>query len=242
MRSSTWPRTSGFEPGWDRIVPDNIEATIGVFDAARRAGVDHIVFASSNHVTGGYEHDEPYRSVLRDDAGPEPGDFELIGPASPAKPDGPYGLSKVFGENLARFHSVNHGMRVQCLRIGSCVPEDVPLDTRHRSTFISQRDVALLIEACLRSTVDFGVYYGVSDNRWRIWDLDAARVDLGWTPLDSADRPRAVATNGDTVPADHAATFRHPPRRLHPVVARAGHLVRSGRRRVVKAIRVLRSG
>lgn len=227
----------GYEPGWDRIVPHNIEGTIAVFEAARRAGVPHVVFASSNHVTGGYEHDDPYRRVLRGDHdGLEPGGFAYIAPTDPPNPDGPYGVSKVFGEALGRLHSAQHGMRVQCLRIGSCLLDDTPLDARHQSTFISQRDVALLVEACLRSTVQFGVYYGVSDNRWRIWDLDAARADLGWTPVDSAERVRSVA--GRTQPVAYLA----PPRKLHPVAARAGRVARAGRRRVVKALRVLRSG
>lgn len=234
----------GHTPGWDRIVPDNVEATIGVFEAARRAGVDHVVFASSNHVTGGYEHHEPYRTMLHgDDDAPEPDDVDLIGPATPTNPDGPYGLSKVFGEELARFSSVHHGIRVQCLRIGSCIPEDVPLNARHRATFISRRDVAGLVEACLRSRVPFGVYYGVSDNRRRIWDLEPARTDLGWTPLDSADRPRPVTDGGEARPVEPtSAAYRPPSRRHHPAMARVSRLARAGRRRVVKALRVLRTG
>ena len=35
-------------------------------------------------------------------------------------------------------------------------------------------------------TLLFGVYYGVSANRWRIWDLEAARADLGYAPVNDA--------------------------------------------------------
>ena len=52
-------------------------------EAARRHGVRRIVFASSNHVTGFYRQDQ------------------VISPRDPARPDGFYGLSKAFGENLA---------------------------------------------------------------------------------------------------------------------------------------------
>jgi hypothetical protein len=36
--------------------------------------------------------------------------------------------------------------------------------------------------------VPFGVYYGVSDNRGRFWDIANARTDLGYDPQDDAAR------------------------------------------------------
>ena len=52
----------------------------------RRHRTRRIVFASSNHVTGFYRQDE------------------VITPKDPVRPDGFYGLSKAFGENLAQLY------------------------------------------------------------------------------------------------------------------------------------------
>ena len=86
----------------------NLEANIvgvwNVYDSARRHGVKRVVFASSNHVNGFYRQDE------------------VISPADPMRPDGHYGLSKAFGENVARFYFDRHGIESVCLRIGSSFP------------------------------------------------------------------------------------------------------------------------
>ncbi|HKX41505.1 MAG TPA: NAD(P)-dependent oxidoreductase, partial [Burkholderiaceae bacterium] len=70
-----------FEP----ILQANIVGTYNLYEGARRHGVKRIVYASSNHVTGFYRQDE------------------VIAPDMPMRPDGHYGLSKAFGENLAQF-------------------------------------------------------------------------------------------------------------------------------------------
>ncbi|MFC7193682.1 hypothetical protein ACFQL4_01950 [Halosimplex aquaticum] len=52
----------------------------------------------------------------------------------------------------------------------------------------SRRDCAQLIERCLDDdSVSFDVFYGVSDNRNRWFDIDHAREVLGYEPEDSAD-------------------------------------------------------
>src|SRR4051794_21609342 len=40
---------------WVDVLPANLIGTYNVFEAARRAGVDCVVFASSNHAVGMYE-------------------------------------------------------------------------------------------------------------------------------------------------------------------------------------------
>ena len=49
---------------WKSVRENNIPATVNAFEAARRAGVRRVIFASSNHVVGMYERDEPYASVV----------------------------------------------------------------------------------------------------------------------------------------------------------------------------------
>jgi nucleoside-diphosphate-sugar epimerase len=60
---------------WDVIHQNNIPAAWNTLEAARRRGVRRVIYASSNHVTGLYECDDPYvRIVAGDYDGLDPGD------------------------------------------------------------------------------------------------------------------------------------------------------------------------
>jgi len=186
------------EAPWDRVLEDNIVGTYVLFEAVRRAGVRQVVFASSNHVVGGYEPDWPH------DQGGE--QTPLVTTDAVLRPDSLYGVSKVFGEALGRYYHEHYGLRVVCLRLGSVLPEDDPWRAaqritpaapetafrRFRSTWLSHRDCAALVAAALQSEVGWAVVYGVSANRHRFWDLAPAERLLGFRPLDAApDEPPA---------------------------------------------------
>jgi uronate dehydrogenase len=49
--------------------------------------------------------------------------------------------------------------------------------------------MARLVRCCIGASPDlsFGVFYGVSANRWRIWDIDDARRLIGYQPQDDAE-------------------------------------------------------
>ncbi len=177
-----------------RRARENMRITENVLRAAREHGVGRYVFASSNHVTGRYERDEPYASIAagRYD-GLAPGGFDLIGAATPPRPDSPYAVAKLFGEAAARFHSDAHGMSVICLRIGTVRHEDVPSRPRHFATLLSHGDLRQLVDCALAAPPElrFGVYYGVSDNTWRFWAIEDARTELGYAPRDDAERHRS---------------------------------------------------
>ena len=49
---------------WDDIYANNLPATHNALQAARQAGVQRLIFASSNHVTGMYEGDPPYSDIV----------------------------------------------------------------------------------------------------------------------------------------------------------------------------------
>ncbi|MDP3083512.1 MAG: NAD(P)-dependent oxidoreductase [Rubrivivax sp.] len=158
-----------FEP----ILQANIRGLFNLYEAARRRGVPRIVFASSNHVTGCYGQDE------------------RISPLDPARPDGNYGVSKLFGEGLASLYHDRYGIETVCLRIGTCLP--TPPDRRALATWISPADLARLVIAALTApAVGFLVAYGCSDNPRRWWDTQAAWDRLGYVPQDSAE-PFAAA-------------------------------------------------
>jgi uronate dehydrogenase len=155
------------------ILEANIVGVWNLYEAARRHGVGRVVFASSNHVTGFYRQDE------------------VVSPSDPLRPDGHYGLSKAFGENVARFYFDRYGIESVCLRIGSSFPE--PRDRRMLATWLSYDDLERLVVAGLTApVVGCSVVYGVSANTATWWDNTSAS-HLGFRPQDSSERFRAAA-------------------------------------------------
>lgn len=187
---------SSAESAWNDLLAHNIVGTYNVFEAARRANVKRVVFASSNHAVGGYEVDGAPQIYALDD--PRVYDASVA-----MRPDSLYGVSKLFGEAIGRLYADRHGMDVICLRIGQVqedpgsaslgkAPEPLPILTadqvrqRLRATWLSHRDCAQLIERALEANVHWAVVYGISNNPRRFWDLEGARELLGYEPQDSA--------------------------------------------------------
>jgi len=155
------------ERPFDEVLPANIVGAYNLYEGARVHGARRIVFASSNHVTGFYRQSETI-SVL-----------------DPVRPDGYYGLSKAFGENLARLYFDRYGIESVCLRIGSSFAE--PADRRMLATWMSYDDLQRLVLAALTApVVGYSVVYGMSDNAVTWWDNTPAR-HLGYRPQDSSD-------------------------------------------------------
>ena len=74
-----------------------------------------------------------------------------------------------------------------CLRIGSVTKDDDPrIDPRFKSTWLSHRDLVQLVRKSLTADVKFGIYYGVSNNAKRFWDISNAEAELGYHPEDDA--------------------------------------------------------
>jgi uronate dehydrogenase len=177
------------EPPWRDIYSNNLRAVHSVFEAARHANVRRVIYASTNRVTGMYERDEPYASILRGDrAGLDPEAIQRIDGHSAIRPSGLYAAGKAFGEAMGRFYAEEYGLSVICLRIGSVLEQDRPRLIRHLSTFLSHRDLVRLARACIEAPADvrYAIFYGVSANTWRIWNIDDARR-IGYEPQDDAE-------------------------------------------------------
>jgi nucleoside-diphosphate-sugar epimerase len=187
--------SASLEAPWDDVLRNNLVGTYNVFEAARRAGASRVVFASSNHAIGMFELDGAPELYDVDD----PRSYDHT---AEIRPDSLYGVSKAYGEALGRLYMERHGLRVFCLRIGAVRPSDDPtlpshnplidLDAdgkrnRMRAVWLSRRDCAELIAACLDvEDVTWAVVYGVSANPRGFWDLEHARELLGWEPRDAA--------------------------------------------------------
>lgn len=177
------------EAPWERVLEVNVNGTYALFEAARRAGVPRVVFASSNHAVGFHTPDE----------------YPLPEVTLPL-PDTYYGVSKVAGEALGALYHHRYGLDVICIRILTCFPK--PFDRRSLSTWLSPDDCARLVEACLAAPEPgYRVVYGVSANtRGGFVSLDGARA-LGYEPRDDAEvyahEVLAAAPGGSDAVFDH---------------------------------------
>jgi uronate dehydrogenase len=155
------------EQAWAPILASNIVGMVNLYEAARLQGTKRIVFASSNHVTGFYRQDE------------------VVNTKMPTKPDGFYGLSKAFGEDLAELYWARWGIETVSLRIGSSYAE--PKDRRMLATWLSFDDLERLVVSALTAPiVGHTIIFGMSDNQTSWWDNTHAK-HIGYRALDSSD-------------------------------------------------------
>jgi len=158
------PSTSA---SWPEVRHANIDVTFAVFEAARRNGINNVVFASTTHHKGCWN-------------------LEAVHPITTTaeiRPDSLYGVSKAFGEALARYYSDAFGMSMICLRIG-WFTDRRPATRAHNGLWISARDLAQLVCLCLETPLKFGIFNGTSNNYQRQYDLTTAREQLGYAPQD----------------------------------------------------------
>lgn len=155
------------EDTWDKILPANVVGTWNVFEASRRQGVRRVVYASSHHAVGFYRRDRDIDQTVV------------------PRPDGIYGVSKVFGEATGRLFADKHGLSVACLRIGAF--RDKPTDRRLLYVWLSPRDAVQLVGCCIDAPdYHFITVYGISDNarsRYRNVGVEF----LGYRPQDKAE-------------------------------------------------------
>lgn len=169
-------------------IDGNIRGAWNVFEAARQAGVQRVVFASSHHVVGYYPRER------------------RIGHQALLRPDSRYGLTKAFGEQVGAMYADKHGLRVLCIRIGFA--NDRPMDRRRLAIWTSWRDLAQLVRIGLQHpALRYAVVYGVSRNTRGFFDNEAA-FRLGYRPQDDAEAyaPEVLAS---TEPEDPALIGSH---------------------------------
>lgn len=192
---------------WQSVLESNIIGSYNCLEACREQQIESVILASTNHVVGMYEQEHaPELYGKKYDL--------LLNHHSPPRPDSYYASSKLFMEGLGRYYVENYEFpkQVYALRFGSIRPSeydhpfgDAERDVekgdwereseayqrsvrRMKATWQSRRDAAQLIECCLAdSHVEFDVFYGVSDNDRRWFDLERARSILGYRPEDNGE-------------------------------------------------------
>ncbi len=155
------------EADWDTINMSNIQGCYTLYEEARKAGVQRVIFASSNHAVGMYPRSRKISERER------------------VRPDSRYGVSKAFGEALSAFYADKFGMRTLSIRIGNV--DDKPADLRRLSIWIHPDDLMQLCVIGLEhEDLHNEVVFGISDNARAFWDNEAA-FRLGYAPEHKAE-------------------------------------------------------
>ncbi|MDO9501722.1 NAD(P)-dependent oxidoreductase [Falsiroseomonas sp.] len=162
------------EKPFEEVAGPNLHGLYHIYEAARMFGA-RVVFASSNHSIGFHERPQGNQGRLDADCA--------------FRPDGYYGLSKVYGELMGRMYWDKHGVENVNIRIGSCFPK--PINKRMLATWLSYADLARLITRTIEAErVGHCVVWGASKNPDSFWAEDH-RDRLGWAPEDTAEDYRA---------------------------------------------------
>ena len=204
---------------WDGYLTSNIIAVKAVFDAAVAAGLERILFASSHRVMGNYETSHA-PSIY------QPGHGIMIDHQAPVRPDSMYAVTKTFGENLGRLLADEGKIKFYVLRICSVraadadhpyayaeygveqkrwtrgSPEYEHQANRLKGLWQSRRDFVHMVDLCLQcSHGDYDVFYGLSNNTRRWFDIEHARAVLGYQPRDNAeDHHPPEASSAERIP------------------------------------------
>ncbi|MCX6049793.1 MAG: NAD(P)-dependent oxidoreductase [Chloroflexi bacterium] len=167
------------EAAWESLLPNNIIGTYNVFEAAAQANVRRVVYASSVNAVFGYPVDQQVHTSM------------------PVYPINLYGATKCWGEAAARVYAHLKKFSAICLRFGavSYRPGTNPEydgrytpDYEYLDIILTMEDLTKLVTASVEAADDlwYGVFQGVSNNRWKRLDITDARAIIGYEPTDDA--------------------------------------------------------
>lgn len=154
------------EAPWQAILDANIAGTYNMFEAARRAGVKRVIYASSYHVLGMH----PVAAAPLDRH-------------AETRSDSLYAVSKLFGENLSRLYYDKFG--IGCLSLRICAANS-PGSQRDLKLWCHREDLAQLVFAGLDAPeLGYRTVFAISDNAGA-WYVNEPDQTLGWRPEHSS--------------------------------------------------------
>jgi dTDP-4-dehydrorhamnose reductase len=156
---------------WNSLLEANIAGTYHVFAAAKATGCRRVLYASSIHAVSGYPKDVQVKTT------------------DPVNPGDLYGVSKCFGEALARYMAEQEGLSAIAIRIGAfqaIEKAEQEGSVAMMDAFVSQRDLHQLIDRCIDApdSLRFAIFHGLSDNAFKRLDISDARERIGYAPQD----------------------------------------------------------
>lgn len=159
------------DASFTQLLPANILSTTYLLAAVAATRCRRFIFASSAQTIEGY-----------------PVDVQ-IHPGMTVSPANLYGVSKCYGEALCSFYATQHGLSCVALRIGAFEQRcaDNLKNARDYSAWLSPEDgVKLLTGAVEAENITFFIGFGISDNRFKRFELSRTREVLGYQPSDNA--------------------------------------------------------
>jgi len=168
---------------WSDLLQANIIGTYNVFLAAKASGCRRVVYASSIHAISGYAADVQVKT------------------SDPVNPGDLYGVSKCFGEALARYMAEKEELSSIVLRIGAFQPVEsarAKEGIAMLDAWVSHRDLNQLIEKSIDvENLKFAIFHALSDNRFKRMDISDARALVGYAPQDdsTAEHPQLKKLN-----------------------------------------------
>lgn len=164
------PRTTA---SWDDLLAPNMIGVQNIFQAAHEASCRRVIYASSVNAVAGYPRDVQVHTSM------------------PVRPLNLYGASKAWGEAVACFYADQRGLSSICLRFGWVLGRDsehLRPDHPLLDMVLTYEDLAKLVVGSIDAPDDlrFGIFHGVSNNRWKRLDISDARAALGYEPEDDA--------------------------------------------------------
>jgi nucleoside-diphosphate-sugar epimerase len=179
---------------WDQLIGPNIDALINVLQASAQMKVGRVIYASSNHVMGGYK-DLPEPIRLTTDLPPLPGARYVV--EGQQRDSTAYASAKLFGERLGKCYSDTYGIsiiavRIGWVKIGANRSQNIPPERGpwFKLMWLSNRDFCQLVEKCILADpgLRFAVINGMSANTGMRWDIEYTKKLIGYDPLDDVTR------------------------------------------------------
>jgi nucleoside-diphosphate-sugar epimerase len=163
----------------------NFAGTYNVFKAAGEAGVKRVIFGSSGATMMAAELHEPIKSMIEGRLDDIPTPRPMMMHDVPPWPNGLYGVAKVAGEAMGRLFAEYHGSAI-AVRIGRVRAEDRPANIREAAVHFGHNDIRQIFEKCVDApeSVNWDVFYGISDNFTRYRDLTHSKEVIGYVPTD----------------------------------------------------------
>jgi uronate dehydrogenase len=152
---------------FEQVLGPNLVGTNVLFESCLANGIEQIIYASSHHAIGFF----PRGAAIDEE--------------TPIRADSWYGVSKAFGEILAKYYADKHGLNIVSVRIGSVTEKAV--DERRKHAWSSPRDLARLFELGLkRQEKGHRLVYGVSECPEPFFNNDSAK-EMGYEPMDNSE-------------------------------------------------------
>lgn len=153
---------------FQEILLANILSTTYMMEASADFGIRRFVFASGAQTIEGYPADKQINSST---------------PVNPAR------VSKCYGEALGAYYANANLLSVVALRIAAFeyLEDNALTNGRDLSAWLSPSDAMQLLEKAIEvDGIQFFIGFGISNNRFKRFDLTETSKTLGYKPVDDA--------------------------------------------------------